>query len=54
MKKPHLKVAILGASGHIGENLIFYFSQKSNYELFLFSRNKTKIKKGPLVKREPF
>src|SRR3989344_3468848 len=45
MKKPHLKVAILGASGHIGKNLIFYFSQKNNYELFLFSRNKTKIKK---------
>jgi len=33
------KIAILGANGHIGKNLISYFST-SNHNLFLFSRKK--------------
>ena len=46
MQKFPLKVAILGSTGHIAQNLIFYFSQNKGYELFLFSRNKNKIKKN--------
>lgn len=46
MQKFPLKVAILGSTGHIAQNLIFYFSQNRGCELFLFSRNKNKIKKN--------
>jgi nucleoside-diphosphate-sugar epimerase len=37
------KVAILGASGHIGKNLILYLSKKKNIDLFLFSKNKKNV-----------
>ena len=44
MKKSLLKIAILGASGHIGRNFVFYFSKKKNNELFLFTRDEKKLK----------
>ena len=37
------KIALLGASGHIGKNIIQHLSTKKNYELILFSRNKRKL-----------
>jgi nucleoside-diphosphate-sugar epimerase len=37
------KIAILGATGHIAKNLIYYFSNKENYKLFLFARSETKL-----------
>jgi len=40
-----IRVAILGATGHVGKNLIYYFSQESEYELVLFSRDQQKMKK---------
>lgn len=39
------KIAILGASGHIGKNILFRFSKESDCELFLFSRTKNKLRK---------
>lgn len=44
MKKSLLKIAILGASGHIGRNFMFYFSKKESNELFLFTRDEKKLK----------
>lgn len=38
------KVAILGASGHVGRNLVWYFSQEKQYDLVLFSREENKLK----------
>jgi len=38
------KIAILGASGHIGRNLVWYLSQEKQYDLVLFSRDKSKLK----------
>lgn len=38
-------IAIVGASGHIGKNLISYFSKDKKYKLFLFSRNEAKLRK---------
>lgn len=38
-----MKVAILGATSHIAKNLIFYFLKDSQYELFLFARNKNAV-----------
>jgi nucleoside-diphosphate-sugar epimerase len=38
------KIAILGASGHIGRNLVWYFSQEKQYDLVLFSRNHNNLK----------
>lgn len=34
-----MKIAILGATGHIAKNLVYYFRRDSRYELFLFARN---------------
>ncbi len=42
IKQKMINVAILGATGHIGQNVIHNFSKENNYKLFLFSR---KIKK---------
>lgn len=39
------KVAIFGATGHIGKNLTLYFSQEKKYELFLFSRDVNRLHK---------
>ena len=38
------KVGILGGTGHIGKNLIYYFSKNNKYELNLFSRDVTNAK----------
>ena len=38
------KVGILGGTGHIGKNLIYYFSKNNKYELNLFSRDVTSTK----------
>ena len=38
------KVGILGGTGHIGKNLIYYFSKNDKYELNLFSRDVTSTK----------
>ena len=38
------KVGILGGTGHIGKNLIYYFSKNNKYELNLFSRDVTSAK----------
>lgn len=38
------KIVILGANGHIGRNLVWYFSQENQNNLFLFSRNESKLK----------
>lgn len=42
-KNPLFKIAIFGATGHIGKNLISYFSKEKNNELFLFSRDGKKL-----------
>lgn len=39
------KIAILGSSGHVAKNLIFYLSNNENIQLFLFSRSKNKVSK---------
>ena len=39
------KIAILGASGHIGKNVVFYLSRTSEYELFLCVRSVDKMTK---------
>lgn len=38
-----MKIAILGATGHIAKNLINAFSRDSNKELYLFARNIPKL-----------
>ena len=38
-------IAIFGATGHIAKNLIYQFSKNTEHNLFLFSRNQTKLKK---------
>jgi len=38
-----LNVAILGCTGHIGKNLMYYFGREETFELFLFSRDKRRI-----------
>ncbi|MCV0399658.1 MAG: NAD(P)-dependent oxidoreductase [Nitrosarchaeum sp.] len=38
-------IAIFGATGHIAKNLIYEFSKHTKHKLFLFSRDKTKVKK---------
>ena len=38
-------IAILGCTGHVGKNLIYYFGREERFELVLFSRDKKKIKK---------
>lgn len=44
-KKHRIRIAVLGATGHIAKNLVLYFSREKKYELFLFSRNKNKANK---------
>ena len=39
------KISILGATGHIGKNLSYYFSKEENFELFLFVRDEKKLEK---------
>ncbi|MNO35589.1 NAD dependent epimerase/dehydratase family protein [compost metagenome] len=41
----NLKIAILGATGHIAKNIIRGFSEKGEYELFLFARNTESVEK---------
>ena len=38
-------IAILGCTGHVGKNIIYYFGREEKFELVLFSRDKKKIKK---------
>lgn len=38
-------IAIFGATGHIGKNLSFYFSQNKKNNLYLFGRNQVRLKK---------
>ena len=38
MTEKKIKIGILGGTGHIGKNLIYYFSKNKKYELNLFSR----------------
>jgi len=38
-----MKIAILGATSHIAKNLIYYFAKNTQYELFLFARNKDAV-----------
>ena len=38
-------IAILGCTGHVGKNLIYYFGREERFELVLFSRDKKKINK---------
>lgn len=38
-------LAILGCTGHVGKNLLYYFGKEERFELVLFSRDKQKIKK---------
>ena len=38
------KIALLGASGHIGKNIVKYFAKNEQTELYLFSRDKNKLK----------
>ncbi len=45
MAKQNLNIAIFGATGHIGKNLSYYFSQDKKNNLNLFGRNKKKIQK---------
>ena len=40
-----IKIAILGSTGHIGKNIIYYFSKEKNFELFLFTRDEKKLEK---------
>ena len=37
------KIAILGATGHIAKNLIYYFKKSSTYNLYLFARSNEKL-----------
>lgn len=39
-KRNRIKIAILGATGHIAKNVIAGLSKNANYELFLFARNR--------------
>ena len=32
-----LNIAILGCTGHVGKNLMYYFGREETFELFLFS-----------------
>lgn len=45
MAKQDSKIAIFGATGHIGKNLSYYFSQDKKNDLIVFSRNKKKAQK---------
>lgn len=45
-----INIAIFGSTGHISKNLIFYLSQKKEYNLFLLSRDKKKLEK--ILKQE--
>ena len=45
MTKEKPKIAIFGATGHIGKNLSFYFSQNKKNNLILFGRNEKKLVK---------
>lgn len=36
-------IAIFGATGHIGKNMVSFFSKNNDVELYLFSRNTKKI-----------
>lgn len=45
MLSDHIKIALLGATGHIGKNLMLHFSKDKKYELSLFSRDTKKIRK---------
>ena len=38
-------IAILGSSGHIGKNLINFFSKDQKYEIYLFTRDKNNLNK---------
>ena len=40
-----MKIAILGSTGHVGKNIIYYFSKEKNFELFLFTRDEKKLEK---------
>jgi len=44
MTEREIKIGILGGSGHIGRNLIYYFSMNNKFELNLFSREPTRSK----------
>lgn len=39
-----IKIAILGATSHIGKGLIYYFSKDKKYQLFLFARAPQRVK----------
>ena len=39
------KIALLGSTGHVGKNIIYYFSKEKNFELFLFTRDEKKLEK---------
>ena len=39
-----IKIAILGATGHIAKNLIYWFSKDKNKDIYLFSRDISKLK----------
>jgi nucleoside-diphosphate-sugar epimerase len=45
LTKEKPKIAIFGATGHIGKNLSFYFSQNKKNNLILFGRNEKKLVK---------
>ena len=45
MTKQNQNIAIFGATGHIGKNLTYYFSQNKKNNLVLFGRNKKKMQK---------
>jgi nucleoside-diphosphate-sugar epimerase len=40
-----MKIAIFGSTGHIAKSLIYYFSKKREYELYLFARSPEKLNK---------
>ena len=39
------KIALLGSTGHVGKNIIYYYSKEKNFELFLFTRDEKKLEK---------
>lgn len=40
----HIKIAILGATGHIAKNLIVGFSSSENHQLYLFARSQERLR----------
>ncbi|SMF67652.1 Nucleoside-diphosphate-sugar epimerase [Paenibacillus uliginis N3/975] len=43
LKKNHVNIAIIGATGHIAKNLIVGLSNERKYNLLLFARNHNKL-----------